>query len=182
MRRIVTLLVATGIAGSASAHDRPQPQGCSAIRVTAPGLNKQPRNLIFSPSHILDLDFETRFERPVYGDHLLHFKVFTPSGFLYQDLTVPFTWPRPGHGPKNATSDAEAVHPAASFPRGIPVQKLGDTAARGGRRRDTVQARLPVAGTSITMSTLYGRWTVQAFLDDRARPCSPLQRFTIRTD
>ena len=29
------------------------------------------------------------------------------------------------------------------------------------------------------MSTLYGRWTVQAFLDDRQRPCSPLRRFTI---
>lgn len=182
MKRIAMLLVATGIAGAASAQDRVQPRGCSAIEVTAPGLTKQPRDLIFSPSRILDLDFGTRFERPVYGDHLLHFKVFTPSGFLYQDLTVPFSWPRPGHGPKNATSDAEAVRPAASFPRGIPVQQLGDTAARNGRRRDTVQARLPVAGTSITMSTLYGRWTVQAFLDDHARPCSPLRRFTIRAD
>jgi hypothetical protein len=182
MRRIAILLVATGMAGAVSAHEQPQPRGCSAIEVTAPGLKRQPRNLIFSTNRNLDLEFETQLERPVYGDHLLHFKVFTPSGFLYQDLTVPFTWPRPGRGPRNATPDAAAVRPAASFANGIPVQQLGDSAARDGRRRDSVRARLPVAGTSITMSTLYGRWTIQAFLDDRAHPCSPLRRFTIRAD
>jgi hypothetical protein len=182
MKRIAMLLVATGIAGAASAHDEhggPQHRGCSAIEVTAPGLEKQPRDLRFATSRILDLDFETRFEKPVHGDHLLHFKVFTPSGFLYQDLTVPFTWRKPGRGPHDATDDAQAVRTVASFPRGVPVQQLGETAGRGGHRRDTVHARLPVAGTSITMSTLYGRWTVQAFLDDRTRPCSPPRHFTI---
>jgi hypothetical protein len=105
----------------------------------------------------------------------------TPSGFLYQDLTAPFEWPRPGRGPRDKWHDADAVRPVASFAGGLPVQQLGEP-ERGGHHRDTVQARLPVAGTSITMSTLYGRWSVQAFLDDRARPCSPLQRFTIRAN
>ena len=27
--------------------------------------------------------------------------------------------------------------------------------------------------------TLYGRWSIQAFLDDHTRPCSPSRRFTI---
>jgi len=181
MRSIAMLLVATGITGAASAHEPPQHRGCSVIEVTAPGLGKQPRDLRFSTTKILDLEFEARLEQPVYGEHLLHFRVTTPSGFLYQDLTVPFEWPRPGRDPKGKGHDAHAVFPVASFVGGLPVQQLGEP-ERGGRRRDTLQARLPVAGTSITMSTLYGRWSVQAFLDDRARPCSPLQRFTIRAN
>jgi hypothetical protein len=153
------------------------PHGCSAIQVTAPGLQQQPRNARFSARNILDLDFETRLERPAYGDHVLRFKVFTPSGFLYQELSAPFTWPRPAGGRKEAEPDAVPV--SASRTQGLPIQLLGTSGARGGHLRDTLRARLPVAGTSITMSTLYGRWTVQAFLDDRTRPCSPPLRFTI---
>ena len=111
---------------------------------------------------------------------MLHFKVFTPSGFLYQELNVPFTWPRPRRGRKGDRDDARPQAVPASYSGGVPVQVLGD-ATRWGRRRDTLRARLPVAGTSITMSTLYGRWTVQAFLDDKTRPCSPLRRFTIHS-
>jgi len=182
MKRIGMLLVLTGMAGAASAHDREQhrqqPEGCSAVQVTAPGLRRQPRHLLFSTRQILDLEFETRFDRAVYGEHVLHFKVFTPSGFLYQELEAPFVWPRPRYGRWYGRDDDEAVTAAVSFPRGLPVQQLGD-AAHHGHRPDAVQVRLPVAGTSITMSTLYGRWTVQAFLDDRTRPCSPVRPFTI---
>lgn len=181
MKRVAMLLVAAGIAGAASAHDSgPWPSGCSFIEVTAPGVKKQPRDGRFSTLKILDLDFETRLERPVYGDHVLRFKVFTPSGFLYQDLNVPFTWPKPRRGHKGDRDEAQAV-PVASYSSGLPVQVLGDYEGRRGRRRDTLTARLPVAGTSITMSTLYGRWTVQAFLDDETRPCSPPRRFTIHS-
>jgi hypothetical protein len=183
MRRITMLLVAMGVAASAPAHqaqDRQyklQPRGCSAIEVTAPGLKKQPRKLQFNTSRVVDLDFETQLDQPVYGDHVLHFKVYTPSGFLYQDLQVPFTWPRPGRA--KLTRTVESASLATSFPKGVPVQQLGQPPHRGGRVRDRVNARLPVAGTSITMSTLYGRWMVQAFLDENARPCSPPVRFTI---
>jgi hypothetical protein len=182
MRRIAMLLVATGIAGGVAAHERPpqpRPRGCSAIEITAPGVKKQPHQLLFSTRRILDLDFETRLEEPVYGDHVLHFRVLTPSGFLYQDMTVPFSWPRPGR--KGADGDGGEIRTVASVASGLPVQQLGDLPGRDGRRRTTLRARLPVAGTSITMSTLYGRWSVQAFLDDRTRPCSPPQHFTIHS-
>ena len=180
MKRIAMLLVAIGTAGAASAHDRHEPNGCSSIEVTAPGVKRQPRDGRFSTLKILDLDFEARLDRAHYGDHVLHFRVFTPSGFLYQELNAPFTWPKPKRGRNGDSDDVQAVPVAASYPKGLPVQVLGDT-MRDGRRRDSLRARLPVAGTSITMSTLYGRWTVQAFLDDRTRPCSPLRRFTIHS-
>jgi hypothetical protein len=48
------------------------------------------------------------------------------------------------------------------------------------RTQYAVTALLPVAGTSITLSSLYGRWTVQAYLDGQPDPCGPAARFTIR--
>ena len=149
------LLAVTGIASATSSEAQQAASGCSAIEVTAPGLRKQPRELRFSTREILDLDFETRLERKLQdGEHVLHFKVLTPSGFLYQDLAMPFTWGRPlGHSPDGR-----------------------------GHARQSLRARLPIAGTSITMSTLYGRWTVQAFLDDHMRPCSPPRVFAIHAN
>ena len=174
MKRIAMLLAVTGIASAASAEAQQAPSGCSAIEVTAPGLRKQPRELRFSTREILDLDFETRLERKVQdGEHVLHFKVLTPSGFLYQDLAMPFTWGRPGR------RDRGALVPAAAVSDGVPIQALGSSPDGRGPARQSLRARLPVAGTSITMSTLYGRWTVQAFLDDHTRPCSPPRVFAI---
>ena len=109
-----------------------EPDGCSAIEVTAPGVKKQPRDGRFSTLKILDLDFEARLERADYGDHVLHFRVFTPSGFLYQELNAPFTWPKPKRGRKGDSDDAQAVPVAASYPKGLPVQVLGDVDARRG--------------------------------------------------
>jgi hypothetical protein len=174
MKRIAMLLAVTGIASAASAEAQQAPSGCSAIEVTAPGLRKQPRELRFSTREILDLDFETRLERKVQdGEHVLHVEVLTPSGFLYQDLAMPFTWGRPGR------RDRDPVAPAAAVSNGVPSQTLGHSPDGRGHARQSLHARLPVAGTSITMSTLYGRWTVQAFLDDHARPCSPPRVFAI---
>ena len=166
MTRIATLLVVTGIASVALAQDRRPASGCSAIEVTAPGVRKQPRDLRFSTREALDLAFETRLERKVEdGDHVMHFKVLTPSGFLYQDLARPFSSGKPGRRDKHTGPVAALAKP------------------RDGRdsARPSLHARLPVAGTSITMSTLYGRWTVQAFLDDHARPCSPPRIFAIHS-
>ena len=180
MKRIAVLLVTTGIASAASAREAQPPRGCSAIEVTAPGLRRPPRNLRFVTSQVLDLEFATELQRATYGTHVLHFKVTTPSGFLYQDLAMPFHWPRPGHG-GSREHDKDSVMKAAATAPGAQVQPLGLARGRGLGARQ-VRARLPVAGTSITMSTLYGRWSVQAFLDDLARPCSPAAAFTLASN
>ena len=66
------------------------------------------------------------------------------------------------------------------YPKPLPVQRLvpaaGDTRAHV---HYGVSATLPVAGTSITLSSLYGRWTVQTYLDGQPAPCGPASRFTI---
>jgi len=54
--------------------------------------------------------------------------------------------------------------------------KLQPTAPHG----RAFEARLPVAGTSITASGLYGRWKVVPYLDDAQKPCGRSQSFAIR--
>jgi hypothetical protein len=51
-------------------------------------------------------------------------------------------------------------------------------ARRGGERR--FEARLPVAGTSIMMNGLYGRWRVVPHLDAGREACGPARSFVIR--
>jgi hypothetical protein len=161
---------------------------CAGIRVTAPNLATQPRNLTYSSRQILDLQFHARLRQNLPGDHLMQFKVLTPGGFLYQVLTVPFVGAAPAadasSGAKPARSDAATRAPGPPPPRAVPgyprplqVQRLVRTP---GDVYYSVSTALPVAGTSITLSSLYGLWTVQAYVDGRPDPCGPATRFTIR--
>jgi hypothetical protein len=152
----------------------------------------QPRTLEFSSRQVLDLQFQARLQRDLQGDHLLQFKVYTPGGFLYQIIAVPFvgTAPAPDAAERaaRARSGAAARAPAPpppryvrGYPRPLPVQRLvpvvGDSRTR---TQYGVSTLLPVAGTSITLGGLYGRWTVQAYLDDQPGLYCPVGRFTIR--
>jgi hypothetical protein len=166
---------------------------CGGVRVIAPQLRTQPVDLKFSSRQVLDLEFRARLRQDLDGEHLLQLKVLTPNGFLYQVITVPFvssapTASRQMRQAKASAGEAQTVADAASpppryvpgFPRPLRVQRLrpvaGDATARTQYELD---ARLPVAGTSITLSSLYGRWTVQAYLDGQLEPCGPAVRFTI---
>src|SRR5262245_6324086 len=125
MKRTAVLLVATGIASTVSAGELASPpRGCSAIEVTAPGLGRPPRNLRFSTSQVLDLEFSTELQQATYGSHVLHFKVTTPGGSLYQDLAMPFNWRRPGKGPRERQSDG-VMRASSDVAAGVPVQQLG---------------------------------------------------------
>jgi hypothetical protein len=64
-------------------------------------------------------------------------------------------------------------------PDGFLYQVLQTKPARQGEQR-RFQARLPVAGTSIMASGLYGRWKVVPYLDDAQKPCGRGQSFVIR--
>lgn len=193
---LVTLLLLATQAGATAAPVAPtlgrRYPVCAGTRITAPNLATQPRDLTFSSRQVLDLQFQARLRQDLQGDHLLQFKVYTPRGFLYQVITVPFVGTAPAPDAKEraerARSGAAARAPApppprvvAGYPRPLPVQRLvpvvGDTVTR---TQFGVSAALPVAGTSITLSSLFGRWTVETYLDDQAEPCGPPGRFTIR--
>jgi hypothetical protein len=187
---LVALLLAASGATAAPALNRPY-NLCAGVRVAAPNLATQPRDLVFSARQILDLQFQARLRQDLQGDHLLHLKVLTPGGFLYQAIAVPFVGSAPDARERAERARTGAATRAAAppppryvpgYPRPLPVQRLarvrGDASSRA--YYYSVTALLPVAGTSITLSSLYGRWTVQAYLDDQPEPCGPAARFTIR--
>ena len=65
-------------------------------------------------------------------------------------------------------------------PGGFLYQVLEVPVERGGRSRRRLEARLPVAGTSIMASGLYGRWTIVPHLDNRREPCGRGRSFVIQ--
>jgi hypothetical protein len=48
-----------------------------------------------------------------------------------------------------------------------------------GRRVSSIAAQLPVSGTVIATSSLFGRWRVVPYFDDRPRPCAAAAVFTV---
>ncbi len=123
--------------------------------MTAPNLKTQPRDLVFSSREMLDLQFQSLLRQDLQGDHLLRFKVYTPGGFLYQEITVPFvsSAPPPDASERAArTRSGAATRAPASpppryvpgYPRPLPVQRLvpvvGDTRDAHAVRRDDAPA------------------------------------------
>jgi hypothetical protein len=82
--------------------------------------------------------------------HTVHFRVYTPNGHLYQDLSARFA-----------------------------VEEAAEGAKSRKPQRPRVGARLPVGGTSITTNSLYGKWRVVPSLDDETRPCASATAFKI---
>jgi len=150
----------------------PHSPQCTGVRVTASDRAVPPRDMTFSSRETLDLLLRPRMRRDLPGDHLMQLKVFTPGGFLYQMITVPFV------GAAQEAAPPPRVVPG--YPRPLEVQRLVPVRGSGSRAEYELRARLPVAGTSITLSSIYGTWSVQAFLDGQADPCGPATRFTIR--
>jgi hypothetical protein len=175
------------------ARRTPAPPVCAAVRVSAPGLAAPPRDLRFSSRQILDLQLRARLRQNLQGDHLLRLKVFTPGGFLYQEIAVPFVAAatpdrraRQARARSGAAARATSLPPpppraVAGYPRPLEVQRLvpvrGDAVSPV---QYEVVSRLPVAGTSITTSSLFGRWSVEPYLDGQTAPCGPAVRFTIQ--
>jgi hypothetical protein len=65
-------------------------------------------------------------------------------------------------------------------PDGFLYQSFETALEAGSRKHRRFEARLPVAGTSIMMSGLYGRWTVVPHLDGQRERCGPARSFVIQ--
>ncbi len=123
----------------------------------------------FSATKILDLDFHVRLRPTPAGERLVRIEIETPNGHLFQTLTVPFTSESRRAGTRRAVE---------GFPRPVEVQLTRPV--RGASHATTVVVgRLPVAGTPIVHSSLYGTWVARAYLDDEIEPCGRARAFFI---
>jgi len=103
----------------------------------------------FSASETLDLEVRVRLRQRLRGRHRLEVRLFTPYGHLYQVLASPFDVSTPG----------ERLAGRGSSP--------------------SAGVRLPVAGSAITGSSLYGEWSAVPYLDGETEPCGATGRFVI---
>ena len=126
-------------------------EGSVRLRVSSPQQPKLRR--VFSASKILDLRLEATFP-PLHGDHQLEVRVFAPSGHLYQVLTVPFS----------SAPTSPRQRRVEGHPRPLEVRKPAKVMVDG-EALQAVAAVLPVAGTWVVSSSLYGRWRAEARLD-----------------
>jgi len=122
----------------------------------------------FQATLILDLDLEVHFAGGIPGNHLLHVKLLTPKGHHYQTLTAPIA-ADPALG--------GSLRRVEGYPRPLAVRVAQP--ARGSAGETSIAQQLPVAGTSIVTSALYGRWTALPFLDQATEPCGPAAGFFI---
>lgn len=128
------------------------PSRCYRVDVSSPEAPAtRRRRPEFSAAKIMDIELQAYVSRRMSGHHRLEFKVYTPKGNLYQSMNLSF--------------DADAPPP--------------ENPTRNSRRYQKVSAVLPVAGTSIVSSSMYGTWKVEAFLDGNEQRCARPTKFEI---
>lgn len=158
MRRVKYLAVSATLAVStlATSSTFAQPRGCYGVWVTPITTHPQSeprarRTFGFSASEVLDLRFLVLVPASRNASDVVYLKLFTPKGHLYQKLRLPRD----------------------------PVA-FGQT--RHGRRSRYrwVSSSLPVAGTSIVTSSLYGMWRAEPYVEGQSAPCARVRRFVIR--
>jgi hypothetical protein len=103
------------------------------------------------------------------GDHEVEFRITTPHGFLYESRTIPLT------ADKNMDGEEK---PIVDYPFPVPYHILEDLQF-GNDHFLAVNIDLPLAGSPVTLYSLYGQWTAEAVVDDEPVPCSKPLTFTI---
>jgi hypothetical protein len=130
-----------------------------------------PAGPIFHGTDTLEVRFELTLGGELSGEHTVELQAIMPGGFRYQTLTVPFgaapAATTPGTAPRAATTPRRRVE---GYPDPLPMQTL--RVAGEGAVDPQVTGSLPVGGTSITTGSLYGAWTVEAYLDGADVACA----------
>ena len=114
----------------------------------------------FSAIRMLDLDLTVRFVDAFSGDHLLHLKLFTPKGHHYQTLSM---WIA------SAPEHSKSLRRVEGYPRPLAVRPVHKAGYPG---LPEVTLSVPVGGTPIVTSSIYGMWTAEAYLDDQSEACA----------
>lgn len=150
------------------------PRQCPAVLVTSPVRGAERPAGTFSVSRALDLHFRALLRPPLPGEHLVELKLYTPNRHLYQTLTIPFR----GSADEDGKARGRGWRKLPGFP--LPIEEQRPAAASlPGLPRFWVSSRLPVAGSYVTTSGLYGRWWVVPFLDRSSRPCGDPGSFVL---
>lgn len=154
---------------------RPKPCGAVAYRAAEASVGAPATS--FSAAATVDVEIEVSLYAGVAGlpssfsgPHELVVRVLTPGGSLYQELTVPFT--------NDAVAEG-ATRPVQGYPRPLEVQRARKAKGPGNKRLAVVTTRLPVGGTAISTSGLYGVWRLEVVVDGIEYDCIKERTFTL---
>ena len=142
---------------------------CAKLAVGSETVEPLDSGSTFSVLKTEDVRLLVLFLTPVKGDHILELKLMTPRGHHYQTLTAPIAV---------EPTEAGAERRVPTYPRPLEIQVLEPYQTRQGVLKGT-ELRLPVAGTSIMSSALYGEWEVEILLDGRPMDCERRNVFSI---
>jgi hypothetical protein len=121
----------------------------------------------FSATKILDLTLTVLFPPSIRGEHLVELRVFTPDAQLYRSMAMPV-----------ARGAASPVRSVEGYARPLPQRPLTQV-SRGRSVFAAASTTLPVGGTDIVSSGLYGRWRVEAYFDGADERCAPAAFFDL---
>ncbi len=161
---VATLAVALLGAPDVSAQEGPT---CERIIVRGAQARSPQVHPEVSARRSPDAEFNILFPDAFTGEHLLRLELRTPRGHLYKRQTVPIT----------DDPQAKPARRVRGYPRPVAVHMLQPDPRAGSNGR-VVKVRLPIAGTSITTSSLYGRWRIEVFVDGARQGCAAAE-FTV---
>jgi hypothetical protein len=179
MGGFTSIVLASGLVAGTAVAQTPT-RSCVRIEVSspsgsapsAPGPARPTVPLVATPSfsvtRILDLDFTVLFPPGLQGEHVVELRVFTPDAQLYRSLTTPFA----------RGAQPNAVRQVDGYARPVTQQQLRRV-SRSRRLFAAVSTTLPVGGTDIVSSGLYGRWRVEAYLDGAEQRCGAAASFNL---
>lgn len=127
----------------------------------------------FPATKVTDIEFAIVFSQQVASQftnvHVVEFRVFTPTGNLYESLSIPITIDARRAGER---------HRVPSYPDLVPLQVL-KRISHGNGNGFFAKVTLPVAGTPIVSNSLYGNWKADALVEEQTSACGTPALFTI---
>lgn len=160
---------ASALAGPATAAG--SPKACIGLSVDGEReTSRQGAVSRFSASKVLDVSLEAHLHPLIDGDHLVTFRLFAPSGNLYQALDVPTASP-------GKTEEKERS--VRGYPHPVKVVRPVPGANKNGNASNRIDVPFPVGGTAIVTRGLYGTWRLEAVLDGDPKDACPAEVFEI---
>ncbi len=164
-RHVLYGMTALAFASAVSAAPKARRASCEGIQVhSTPPLPSDAAVPRFPVKKTLDVNFTVLFApgRPFRQLDGLALRIFTPHGFLYQELSVPIA----------ADGQRERLRrlPDRRFPAKVAHARSHRHRGKAFRGVDTPP--LMVAGTDILANSLFGTWRVEVLPQGAASTCS----------
>jgi len=142
-------------------------KSCQAITISTTPETRATLRPIFHTRQVLDLNLSVVFpsDRQFLAGETIVLRFFTPTGHIYQEMTIPVGLP--------GTTPRERELTGYPFPvaEATPRERFLRTEAGGEWILAVAAPPLPIAGTSITNNSLYGVWRAEAWSQGSSRAC-----------